>query len=180
MADELVSATGNGGKIGSALGEEVVSKAGEIIRFLDDIDERVRFVADGLKADEPNTKGAELILWDISRAILELVHENGGEALPGKARELAAIAGGQAPLLPETHKEVKLFEALKEARGHWHGLTARNFMCDAALEAFSVFKEQYAEPFPREEAVAAVVGKAQAGVPEAEAIPTNPKEGHHE
>lgn len=145
---------------GGQLGETVIRESEWLVELLNELSDRLEFVAKGLSADDPCINGATMICWDMVRTIEDKLHGEGSKDLPAMARELAEIAEGQAPLLPETHQEVKLFEALKKARAY--RLTARNFMCDAALEAYKRFKEQYAEPYPGEETVAAVVGQVEA------------------
>lgn len=152
---------------GGKLGEDVVRGVDWLTEFLRDFVDRLSFISEGLGTEEPTIRGAELALRDAETSMWEMI--SNAEKLPDKARELAEIAEGKGPLLPETFSEVDLFKALKEARGMVHGLTARNFMCEAALKAFEVYKEKYAEPYPREEAVAAVVEATMETIPKAEA-----------
>ncbi|WP_235669662.1 HigA family addiction module antitoxin [Solidesulfovibrio carbinolicus] len=91
-----------------------------------DFTDRLSFIADGLKAEEMPSRGAELIIRDAQKSIWEMVEMV--QALPTKARQLAELAEGKGPLLPETFSEVAMFKALAEAREMPHGLTARNFM----------------------------------------------------
>jgi hypothetical protein len=109
-----------------------------------------------------------LVIRDAEKAMWEMIDTVKG--LPEKTRELAGIAAGKGPLLPETFSEEALFKALAEARKMPHGLTARNFMCEAALKAFAVYKEKYAEPYPHEKAVEAVVEATMEKMPETEEV----------
>ncbi|MEA5089261.1 MULTISPECIES: hypothetical protein [Solidesulfovibrio] len=151
---------------GGKLGEDVVRGVDWLAEFLRDFVDRLSFIAEGLGGKEPTIRGAELAVRDAEKTMWEMIDTVKG--LPEKTRELAEIAEGKGPLLPETFSEVELFKALAEAREMPHGLTARNFMCEAAIKAFEVYKEKYAEPYPHEEAVAAVVEATMEKMPEAE------------
>jgi|GEM_PF-2579514 len=153
---------------GGKLGEDVVRGVDGVAAFLRDFVDRLSFIAEGLGCNEPTIRGAELAVRDAEKTMWEMLDTV--DDLPKKARELAGVAEGKGPLLPETFSEVALFKALAEARGMVHGLTARNFMCEAALKAFEAYKTRYAEPFPREEAVAAIVEATMGTTPNAEEV----------
>ena len=151
---------------GGKLGEEVVRGVDWLAEYLRDFVDRLSFIAEGLGGKEPTIRGAELALRDAERSAWEIIENL--QQLPTQARQLAEIAEGKGPLLPETFSEVALFKALAEAREMPHGLTARNFMCEAAIKAFEVYKDKYAEPYPHEEAVEAVVEATMGAMPKTE------------
>jgi len=152
---------------GGQLGEELIRGVDVLKADIRDYADRLSFIASGLRDEDPAVKGAELAIIDVENSMWSSVDT--AESLPEKARKLAKIAENGGYLLPETPSEVALFKALKEARGMADDLTPRDFMCKAALEAFKVYKDKYIEPYPHEEAVAAVVEATMEKMPQAEA-----------
>lgn len=153
---------------GGRVGEEVIRSVDRLADYLRDFVDRLNFIADGLAGNDPNVNGAGLALRDAEKSMWELMDDM--EKLPAMARELAEMAEGKAILLPETHHEQELFNALKAARGMVDHLTPRRFICEAGLKAFKTYKERYAEPYPHDEAVNAVVDATMETMPKSDGV----------
>lgn len=141
---------------GGEVGQTVVVGVEAMARFLSGLSGKLDVIAEGLRADDPNSEGAAGLLDDLFCAVNNQGRD--AEDLAGKARELAAIAGGSAPFLPETSYEreaIKVLRAAQDMGSSAFGL--RQFICDAVVRAYAVYAERYAKPFPDQEAVTAMV-----------------------
>ncbi len=153
---------------GGEIGERVLRGIEDTSRFLYALENKVEVIASALCAGDPNAEGAAGLLYDLSTAIYDKAEEQ--KELAGKARELAAIADGSAPFLPQTAYEREAIKVLREAQDRGSlGFTQREFLCNAVVKANAVFVERFAKPYPDETDVAAVVEALSETVIEQEA-----------
>ncbi|QLA16106.1 hypothetical protein [Desulfolutivibrio sulfoxidireducens] len=141
---------------GGEAGQNVVMGIKAIAQFLNGLGGKLDVIAEGLRADDPNSEGAAGLLDDLFNAVND--QRRDAEDLTNKARELAAIAEGDAPFLPDAYYEreaIKVLRAAQDMGSSAFGL--RQFICDAVVKAHAVYSERYAKPFPDQDAVTAVV-----------------------
>lgn len=162
---------------GGEVGRTVVKGIEGHREFLRATSERLSFIANGMGVKFPNLNGAVALLRDVNEMIHNQIEDT--EDLPTTARELAAIAEGQAPFLPRTRYEQEAVEALKRAQAaepdfHFATLPLTEVMCRAVVIAEKAFKERCKSVLVSDDDVAAVVE----GVDPCDAVDPAPTQEH--
>jgi hypothetical protein len=168
MADKSVTATAEAGKgsDGGILGRQLVGDIESVQLFMDGLSDRLGFLRGGLEGRDPDIGGAVGFLSDLVESTYEWSQDL--KDIAGKAKQLAEIAEGEAPILPNTTGEADLFEAIKRGRrDHFEA----DFICKAGLAAARIFHERFARrkllPEPQDEADAVEEAASEMGEQEA-------------